>query len=391
MPNEITDLQKCFGCEACVNACPVGCIAFQQDDEGFFVPQIDAEKCIDCNKCRKICPANSAAEFHDVRHVFAAWSLDESIRCSSSSGGLYSVFANHVIDGGGVANGVKFDSNTILYHGLFETRDDIQSCRGSKYVQSRPGMIYKQVKDALDTGKKVLFTSTPCQVDALYRFLGNDHPNLITCDLICHGVPSPEFLKKTIAVINHDKNEISEITFRNLSKWGGCGVFINGNRQRNVADELYINTFLKGYSYRESCYNCPYATEKRVSDFTLGDFWGLGEYRAFKHDKSKGVSLLLINSKKGNDFFEEIKKDLFFEKRAFSEAVRENHQLKSPVKRHPLRDCFYFDMKNMAADDAMKKYCSAHGLVNKLIRFPFRVTIKIGKKTLRISNLMDRI
>ena len=385
---EICSHQSCVGCEACVNICPRQCIKFKQDNEGFFFPEINSTACIECGLCRKICPANSGACYHQKQEtVYAAWALDDEIRQSSSSGGLYSMLANYCFSWGGVANGVYLSKDNFFIHGLFDTPEAIKPCRGSKYVQSQPGNIYKEVKNALKSGKMVLFTATPCQVNALYKFLGMDHENLYTCDFVCHGVPSPQYFKSCLHRITGGSNDVEKVTFRNLAGWGEFE--IKATDKEKCFDEStikysYIRTFLAGSNYRNACYQCPFARNERVADITLGDFWGLGKYKPFRHDTSKGVSLVITNSAKGKELFSQISSQIKFEVRSFREAARDNHQLYRCAIKPAHREEFYRDAHTLSYGELLKKYAPGRPLWKKLLKLPLRIAAKLFRIGVKI-------
>ena len=374
---DICPKDKCVGCEACRNICPRSCISFEQDKEGFFVPVVNQDKCVNCQLCRKVCPAVSIPELHPAQStVFAAWALDETIRQSSSSGGVYSVFSTHCINLGGVVNGVFFNDENFAVHGIFDNAEAIKPCRGSKYVQSCPGNIYRDVKDALDNGKTVFFTSTPCQVSALYKFLGKDYENLYTCDFICHGVPSPQYLKECLTRITSGAKKISQVTFRKLSGWGGFEINVSADDKcfnEKVISHSYIKSFLAGSNYRYACYSCPFARNERIADITIGDFWGLGKYKPFLHDTRQGVSLLIVNSKKGRKLLSEVENQLFLEQRSFKEAERDNHQLYRNVSKPENREEFYEDVKTLADREILRKYGISMPFGKRLLLFAIRV------------------
>ena len=372
---------NCTGCEACANVCPQNCITFVPDREGFFVPALDSDKCVDCKLCLMVCPANSEPEYKSKQdNVYAAWSLDNKIRQSSSSGGLYSVFADYCFSQGGVVNGVLFNDELFAVHRLFDSPEQIIPCRGSKYVQSRPNDIYKQIKNALNRGRMVFFTSNPCQVNALYKYLGKDYENLYTCDFVCHGVPSPQYFKHCLNRITDDKKDISQITFRDLSSWGKYEINATDSEQRFSESKIiysYTKIFLAGAAHRYSCYNCAFARSERIGDITLGDFWGVGKYRPFLHDTSKGVSLLIVNSPKGEALLEKVKDKLFLQKRSFREAARDNYQLRQSVRQPANRNGFYTDIHELSDRDLIKKYVPGEPLWKKIILLPLRVVRKI--------------
>ncbi len=392
---EICAAELCCGCEACANRCPKQCISFVFDAEGFFVPKIDEIKCIDCGLCQKVCPALSP-ETHkkDEPEVYAAYALDDSIRCTSSSGGLYSVFANAILDDGGVINGTAFDKDFICWHELTDQKNDTARFRGSKYVQSRIGMVFKDIETHLKNGRKVFFSGVPCQVSALYHFLGKDYENLYTCDIICHGVPAPKFLQDYVSDVSRKMNinTPSGLTFRELKFWGYSPKFQlpEGETAINKENNYYLNAFLPGKNYRMSCYACPYATKSRVGDITIGDFWGLGLYKKFKGNTKKGVSAVLINSEKGRLLLNSVKSQIYLEKRTWNEAARENHQLRQPTKKYPLRESFYRDYAEMPGKEFIKKHCNIknRSLFHRLLSFPYRAARKAIRILIRQINFI---
>ena len=191
---EIENKTKCSGCHACANACPKNCISMTSDEEGFWYPQVDKSKCIDCGLCEKICPIIHKWQPDNSRTTtaMAAINTNEEIRLKSSSGGLFTLIAENIIDQGGVVFGAAFtDDFKSVRHICVDNIADLDKLRGSKYVQSKIGDTYKQAKEYLDSGRKVLFTGTPCQLGGLYSYLRKPYENLFTQDIICHGVPSP--------------------------------------------------------------------------------------------------------------------------------------------------------------------------------------------------------
>ena len=240
---QITDKYNCCGCAACVQACPKQCISFEEDEQGFRYPAVDTSLCIDCHLCEKVCPVINQDEPRKPIATYAAINPDEDIRLKSSSGGIFSMIAQHVIDDGGVVFGAQFDSNFEVEHAYTDATEGIAAFRGSKYLQSRIGNTYSEVRTFLQQGRKVLFTGTPCQIAGLRKFLGkqSDNPNLLTADVVCHGAPSPKvwrsYLDNTFSANKAGKNtanlsqnaraDLSAIAFRDKSTgWKKFGFFV---------------------------------------------------------------------------------------------------------------------------------------------------------------------
>lgn len=315
----ITDKHKCCGCTACVSACPKNCISMSADREGFLYPVVDSVKCIDCGLCEKVCPVLRPVTNEPAPLVYAAINNDEAVRMHSSSGGIFTLIAEYVLARDGVVFGACFDSDWNVIHDYTETKEGLARFRGSKYVQSNVGNSFTQVKTFLDSGREVLFSGTPCQVAGLKNYLRKPYSNLLTVDLVCHGVPSPEvwrkYLQETIRKAYGIKNNkaavnpgdyISDISFRAKDKgWIKYNIkiiFRDGKVEiMPFYENPYMNVFLSDLSLRPSCYACPAKLHNMQSDITLADFWG-GNRINPDIDDDKGCGLILIHSKEKFDF-----------------------------------------------------------------------------------------
>lgn len=315
----ITDKHKCCGCTACVSACPKSCISMSADREGFLYPVVDSVRCIDCALCEKVCPVLHPVNNETEPLVYAAINNDEAVRVQSSSGGIFTLIAEHVLERGGVVFGACFDSDWNVIHDYTETKEELARFRGSKYVQSNVGNSFTQVKTFLDSGREVLFSGTPCQVAGLKNYLRKSYSNLLTVDLVCHGVPSPEvwrkYLQETICKAYGIKNNkaavnpgdyISDISFRVKDKgWKKYNVkiiFRDGKMEMMpFFENPYMNVFLSDLSLRPSCYVCPAKLHNVQSDITLADFWGVNRINP-DIDDDKGCGLILIHCKEKLDF-----------------------------------------------------------------------------------------
>lgn len=323
----IDDKHNCCGCAACVQICPHNCISFEEDEYGFNYPLINKSNCVDCGLCEKVCPVLNKSEKRKPLKVYAAKNLNDEIRLKSSSGGIFSLLAEFVIKQGGVVFGARFDDDWEVEHACTETIEGIDSFRGSKYVQSRIGNTYVQVRDFLLKGRKVLYTGTPCQIAGLKKYLRRDYQNLLTVDIVCHGVPSPliwrTYLREVIGVSNSQpcKDVINGISFRDKSSgWKNYNVLIQGNEDINeqsnsskriflhesAQDNLYMQLFLHDYILRPSCFNCPAKSGTNGSDLTIADYWGISRIHS-EFDDNKGTSLVLIYTNLGEQVFNSLK------------------------------------------------------------------------------------
>lgn len=302
----ILEKSKCTGCALCMNICPFNAIEMKPDEEGFLRPTIN-EKCVKCGLCAKKCPALSKQlNLNKNYKCYAVWGK-EKFRNQGSSGGVFPILAEYVASNGGIVYGASFNES---YRKVFLTKitkqKELNKIYKSKYVQSEVGLIYQDVKHNLDNGKFVLFSGCPCQVDALKSYLGKDYENLLTIDILCHGTPSPLAYKKFLEeVSNNDLKNISSVDFRD-KKYGWGKLIKITNKDNSIHydyyNEPFLRTFTSGLINRPSCYQCPYSNQKRSADITLGDFWGISEIEPEFND-NQGTSLVLINTKKGENLF----------------------------------------------------------------------------------------
>lgn len=334
---QICDKKQCSGCQACKNICPKQCITMKYDEYGVAYPSIDQSSCVDCKACEKVCPVNQPVEKRKAVRAYAAWHNDLTTRRRSASGGAAMAMYETMIEQGGVCFGTKFDPDLSLRIQSAETLEEVHAFRASKYVQASVENSFRQTKDYLQDGRSVLYIGTPCQIAGLKNYLKKDYENLITVDLICHGVPSWQHLMDHVKYLNKDiQKQIDDITFRGaysfqLSLYEGNNVVY----QKDRFLDPYFTGFLEGLFYRENCYSCPYACDERVSDITIGDFWGLGQEEPCAYNMGDGVSVLLPTTEKGFRFVETLKKKMFVDERPVSEAVHGNAQLMHPSERHP--------------------------------------------------------
>lgn len=331
---EICLREQCTGCEACVNICPKQCISMIElpGTIGHLFPEVDESACINCGMCRRVCPSVNHVGKRYPPTAFAGIHKVHAQYLSSTSGGAASAMAEAILEDGGVVYGCASMDNLEIRHIRIDNRGDLDKLKGSKYVQSRIFSVYKDVRKDLTDGLRVLFVGTPCQVAGLRSFLLKEYPGLYTVDLICHGVPSQIFLHNQIRSLVGSRawrvtfRKGNDMGLRLFDKSGEMIYYSNiwNERYRNI----YYNTFIDGMTYRDSCYQCPYACPERVGDVTVGDFWGIGE--DFIHDTVNGLSCVLPLTEKGLELLH--KSPIELTERSVEEAVRGNSQLRHPSR-----------------------------------------------------------
>lgn len=302
----ITDKKNCCGCSACANICPKQCISMLADTEGFLYPHIDKSRCIDCNLCETVCNHVSPFENREPIKVLAAMNMDDDIRLSSSSGGLFYSIAVNIINQGGIVFGARFDEDWQVVIDYTDTVEGIKNFMGSKYIQSRIANAYNDAKRFLTEGRQVLFSGTPCQIAGLHKFLRKQYNNLLSIDFICHGTPSPKVWEMYLKNIITANNSIQSISFRNkVNGWKRLHFSIEYNESNKIvslcssADQnQYMKAFLSDLILRPSCSSCKAKSCSSQSDITLADFWGIWNVNPEMYD-NKGTSMLLINTEKG--------------------------------------------------------------------------------------------
>ena len=311
MKIEEMNRSECCGCEACANICPQNCITMERDAEGFLYPKIDQSKCSKCGRCEKVCPSLKAREIFPAKLpiVLVAVHPDQKVRRHSSSGGAFTALSEKILNDGGIIFGAGFDENWHVRHMAAENFDELENLRGSKYVQSEIGDIYKRVKSELESGRKVLFSGVPCQCAGLKNFLGKDFKNLLTVGIMCHGVPSPALWDSYINWRGRG-HEITRVNFRS-KRFGwtnnhfeitfkDCGYYA----KPNMAD-FYTQLFLLSTTQRPSCSSCKFRFPNLNCDVVLGDAWGIQNFAPDFFD-NRGASIIVINTQNGANYFNNI-------------------------------------------------------------------------------------
>ena len=361
----IKEKSKCSGCHACFSVCPQKCIQMKSDEEGFLYPVVDTQKCIECGVCEKVCPIISKPIKKNINEsvvAYAAYTQNDEIRKNSSSGGIFSEFAVSVLNNGGIVFGAAFNENWQVVHTYIDDVSQLEKLQGSKYVQSTIGNAFVDVERFLKEDKTVLFTGTPCQINGLYSYLKKDYNNLITQDIVCHGVPSPKVWNKYVYHMTKiEEKELKKVSFRNKDDgWENFNmklVYQSGEEYaKSHKQDSFMQAFLKNMCLRPSCYKCSFKGKERVSDITIADFWGVNKVLPECND-NKGISLAFINSKKGRQLFDNISNNIWSQKiEDIDDAIRYNPAMMSSVRPHANRSVFMKKLDKSNFDVLLKKY-----------------------------------
>lgn len=344
---ELAPKETCSGCTACFSICPQHCISMSADVNGFMYPIIDKNRCMNCNLCQSVCPIVPPLSQKMYEPVaYAAYSKNVALRFGSSSGGIFSEIAHIILSQGGVAFGAAYDTDFSVQHIPIEKEDDLALLRGAKYSQSTLGFTFQNIQQYLKCGRKVLFSGTPCQVAGLRSFLHKEYENLICIDFVCHGVPSPMAWKSYVeyrAKIDNDGELPQSINLRSKetgwSRYRYSNVFEYKNGKRYVCpsrDSLFMKLFVGDYICRSSCKNCFFKGYSRISDLTLGDFWGIWDIKP-EMDDNCGTSLILCQSDRGAKLLDSISDKLVMKQVTLEEASRQNSSMLAASSANPRR------------------------------------------------------
>lgn len=350
---------KCVGCRSCEQICPKQCITIKPTKEGFLYPFVEEEKCVHCGLCLKACPAEKKQEHRNKpKYVWAFRNQNTDEIMRSASGGASDVACSIILQMNGIVYGAAYDDELAVKH--IEVTDEVGRIKlqSSKYVQSDINNCYTKAKRALLDGRTVLFTGTPCQIAGLYGFLGGDKPNLYTIDLICHGVPSPKLFAKYLEYQNRQmKGKVFYFNFRSKDKRGWGTQYLlktkTKTKTKTLSLDRYGKHFMDGDCYRECCYQCAYANTERVGDMTVGDFWGIAKSHPDFYS-SKGVSSVFVNTDKGAELFEQMRRYADVLPTTLEEGSVKQGNLVKPTARLKNRNSFYEDIDEADYIDKMK-------------------------------------
>ena len=386
------DKGKCYGCEACVQICPKSALKMEEDDEGFRYPILNKDLCVKCNLCHQ----NMPVRYGKDKYVFGGYIKDEEVRFESTSGGAFSAIVDTFCDDNYVIFGAE-SKGLLVWHSYITDKKNLAKFRKSKYSQSKMGKSYQQAKDFLNSGKKVLFSGTPCQISGLKAFLRNtNQDNLLTVEVICEGVPSPLYIrkyeqslkKKFGALIESIDYRYKGHSFLGHHKWDfeimRTTVMMNDNKKisdkkieyklEKVSESLVMNflkkesekdrwfnpfwyIWLKHLMSRPSCYECLFTTTERTADISLGDLWGVHIYCPELYGKDGGSSLAIANTEKGKSVLKKAEGSMYGHELRFEDVLRYQGPMRKHIEMNPKREQFMQDLKSeMDIEDINRKW-----------------------------------
>ena len=339
--------KSCCGCGACANICPKGAITMKPDKWGYSYPVVDSSRCVSCGACKKVCSYQNGISLHEPIRAYAVVNKTQQQLEKSASGGVFSAVATYFLKNEGVVYGAALDfegGHPIAHLVGIDDASQLWRLQGSKYVQSAVEQTYKQAKQNLDAGKKVLFSGTPCQIAGLYGYLKKEYTNLWTIDVICHGVPNLKFFDDYLSIEGKKRGGVpTGYSFRDKKRGWGMNArldlrYLSGKEKSTYIPARltsYNTLFLDGDVYRENCYACPYARKERVSDMRIGDFWGIERehpelLKQSEFDEKKGISCILVNTQKAAELCEKLSDRMYLYESSFMKIAKKNGQLDHP-------------------------------------------------------------
>lgn len=348
---------NCCGCSACEQICPKNAVKMEPDNEGFLYPVIDGSLCVECGACKNVCAFQNDYEKNKSQKAYAVKHKDFDTRMTSRSGGVFIAISDYILEKNGTVYGAAFDDDFSVCHIRTTNKSERDRLKGSKYVQSDVKDTFASVKNDLKNGMYVLFSGTACQVAGLKNYLKNtDTSKLYTCDIACHGVPSPKIWKEYLSHCEKKfKGKVTNADFRDKTLgWKAHQEAIWIDNNKHILRE-YTYLFYENDIERPSCYNCKYTNLDRPADFTLADFWGIDRI-VLNFSDNKGVSLLLVNSDKGCELFNSINNEIDFVECDINKSIEPNPNLSRPTAKPKSREAFWIYYSKKGFEKTLKKY-----------------------------------
>ena len=378
----LASVAQCSGCTACKAVCPKQAIAMVADHEGFLRPQIDASKCVQCHACERVCPVLHPSEPDTSPTCYAAQTKDDALRLASSSGGIFTELARPILAKGGVVFGCVWEKPALVaIHAKAENEDELAVMRGSKYVQSDLRDTYREAKAELQKGREVLFSGTPCQIAGLNRYLGKTYPNLLTVEIVCHGVPSPAVFEKFKQEMLHSVGEYPcDILFKDKRNgWSLPSLVVKFPTKEEIAQPCYASPFglvlLKGLALRPSCHNCVSKNGKGGADITIADFWGINKCLPSAND-NMGVSAIFLHTERAKTLC--MKLPIEMQAVEFSSATQCNPSYYSSSQCSPQRALFMKGFKSKSLKHVVLRCTEGIWLKRIMMRI-----LRFGKRCIR--------
>lgn len=371
----------CCGCNNCVEKCPKKAISLQPHNLGALQAVVDTNKCIACGKCEVVCPILGFNQFNYPIATYAGLTKVPASN-NSTSGGVFYIMAKMLLEANGIVYGAAYDEDLTVQHMEVSNIDELYKLQGSKYVKSSVDGCFSCVEQHLKKGKKVLFSGTPCQIAALYKYLPKslNIDSLFTVDIICHGTPSLELFKEYIKKMEERKHaKIKTFAFRD-KRYGHrhigsieyYKIFSKKKQTLYSSESSYYQLFLKGITYSNGCYNCPFARHERLSDITIGDFWGIKQeypefFKKYSLGEDESVSAVLINTNKGQSFMNEIRRNRAFicEGVEYEKIYKYNPQLNYPTKKQESIRNELSELYRKRGYEGVEEYFNTHTSWNK--------------------------
>lgn len=386
---KLKNKQDCCGCSACEQICSVNAITLKADVQGFLYPSIDTKKCVLCRRCLKACPITSPkAEKIFEQDAYLVQHKNSAILEDSTSGGSFTAIAQAILTRGGVVFGAAYDKHFNVYHTFVEDEKELARFRNSKYVQSKMGQVFQQVKHFLKEKRYVCFSGTPCQIEGLLNYLNQPSPYLFTVDVVCHAVPSPAVWQTYLGMLRkQQKTDFLNLRFRDKDRFGYMysqfAVKLSNEKTiyEGIERNIMMRAFFSEICNRPSCYDCKFKKQHRRSDITIWDCFDLNEFsqnKAFKQDK--GISRMLVHSDAGKSLMNDVLKNCIYEKITVSNAMHyDAKEMISSVKKNPQYDAFWSDFEKNP-EETLRKYFP-FGLKQKLEMNIRQITFRIGLYT----------
>lgn len=353
---ETFEPRTCYGCGMCEKACPRNAITMQKNEKGFCYPKVDSQACIDCGICEKVCPICIEKRNVGKSRLYAVEHKDEEVLKKSQSGGMFTALSDYVLSQKGTVYGAIVNTSFEVVHARAENSAERDAMCGSKYVQSILGRaILEDIDRDLTKGRLVLFTGTPCQCAAIQKNYGH-FPNLLTCDFICHGTPSPKLWKDYLEYCSEQWGPIEKVIFRNKkyqNKGHNSESIYTVDNQEHISNN-YATFFFSHLAHRSTCFSCQFASENRYADFTIGGFLDLD---AIGFVGRYDVSMCFVNSKKAEVIFEKIQDKVKYKERPI-QHFKNQPCLYRPIEKPGGYDAFWEDYEKYGFQYILKKYAT---------------------------------